>query len=475
MLTREASDWLNQISSVYLRTGNHPLVPFLSERVQVISFDHLIDQSASLDEANTNIVKEILALGASPEGVTFAVPGDLYFGETTCAEIKRQADEAHIPIKVIHGISFLEPILAALDLRSLNEIVIVDALELAKKHTPGFSPSTPALITQLHSSKALENVKRILLTAYPGDHPVQIVHAAGTKDEKIENLRLDTLGNDQRINLTSSIYVPPLSEFASFESFQEIIARLRAPDGCPWDRKQTHASLRPFLLEETYEALDALDREDKEDLQEELGDLLLQILLHAQIASETGDFNIHHVIGGIGSKLVRRHPHVFADIRVDGEEGVIQNWEAIKAEERLENNKDLKKGLLDGVPQALPALSQSQAVIERVGRMALDQLFESASPETIAKSLHAFLDAERDKKSALLGELLLDLVALIDRSGIDAESALRENIARFRSRFSQMERLALNAGLMLADLSIAEKQALWDRTIAQNDQQVEAL
>jgi uncharacterized protein YabN with tetrapyrrole methylase and pyrophosphatase domain len=152
---------------------------------------------------------------------------------------------------------------------------------------------------------------------------------------------------------------------------------------------------------------------------------------------------------------------------------VIQNWEAIKAEERLENNKGSKKGLLDGVPQALPALSQSQAVIERVGRMALDQLFESANSETIAKSLQAFLDAERDKKPALLGELLMDLVALIDRSGIDAESALRENIARFRSRFSQMEALALNAGLALADLSVAEKQALWDRTNTQDDQQVE--
>lgn len=473
MLTREANDWLNQISRLYLRTDNHPLVPFLSEIVEVISFDDLINQSASLDEANKNIMKEILALGASPEGVTYAVPGDPYFGEAICAEIKRRADEAHIPIRVIHGISILEPILAALNLGSLSGVVIVDALALTKKQTPGFAPSTPALITQFHSSKALEDVKRVLMTAYPGDHPVQLVHAAGTKDEKIENLRLDALGNGQRINLTSSIYVPPLSEFASFESFQEIIARLRAPGGCPWDQKQTHASLRPFLLEETYEALDALDREDKEDLQEELGDLLLQILLHAQIASETGDFNIHHVIDGIGSKLVRRHPHVFADIRVDGEAGVIQNWEAIKAEERLENNKRSKKGLLDGVPQALPALSQSQAVIERVGRMALDQLFEGTNPETIAKSLQAFLDAERDKKSALLGELLMDLVALIDRSGIDAESALRENIARFRSRFSQMERLALNAGLALADLSVAEKQALWDRTNTQDDQQVE--
>jgi tetrapyrrole methylase family protein / MazG family protein len=184
-----------------------------------------------------------------------------------------------------------------------------------------FRPLVPALIAQIYDRDVAAEVKLTLMAAYPDEHPVRLVHAAGTDDEVVEELPLYAIDHSPHLGLLSSLYVPPLSAGASFEAFQEVIARLRAPDGCPWDREQTHLSLRPFLLEEAYETLDALDREDMDDLAEELGDLLLQILLHAQIATEEGDFNIHHVLEGIGSKLIRRHPHVFSSVEVTGVEG----------------------------------------------------------------------------------------------------------------------------------------------------------
>ena len=265
------------------------------------------------------------------------------------------------------------------------------------------------------------------------------------------------------LGLLSSLFVPILSAQASFESFQEIIAQLRAPNGCPWDREQTHHSLRPFLLEEAYETLDALDREDMAALQEELGDLLLQVVLHAQIATEDGDFNIHDVLEGIGTKLIRRHPHVFSKVKVEGVTGVIRNWEAIKADERQEKCDDTKAGLLDGVPKALPALSQAQVVIDRVGRVNFEKLDEKGTPQVILQTLKALEKIEGKEKVNLVGELLLSVCVLAYQAGVDAESALRESLTRFRLRYSKVEALAAVDGKSMVGLSSDEKADLWQQ------------
>jgi tetrapyrrole methylase family protein/MazG family protein len=297
------------------------------------------------------------------------------------------------------------------------------------------------------------------MTAYPDEHPVRLIHGAGTKAERVENLPLHAIDRSPHLGLLSSLYVTPQSATTSFETFQEIIARLRAPDGCPWDREQTHLSLRPFLLEETYEALDALDRGDMTDLAEELGDLLLQIVLHAQIATEEEDFNIHEVIDGVGQKLIRRHPHVFSEVEVSGVSGVVRNWEAIKAEERRETKGSPKTGLLDGVPSSLPALSQAGAIIERVGRVDFNLLISQGSPQSICQKLDKL--AEEGEKLEVIGELLLAVSALAFRYGVDAESALRERLTDFRTRFTWMQTKAADLGKTLGDLTKKEQAILW--------------
>ena len=220
----------------------------------------------------------------------------------------------------------------------------------------------PALIAQLYSRALAAEVKLTLMNAYPDTHPVALVHAAGTRDERVEHLPLYELDRRETLGDLTVLYIPPLPLPGAFETFQNTVARLRAPDGCPWDRQQTHQSLRPGLLEETYEVLAALDAEDMDALREELGDLLLHIVMQAQMATEEGSFRMADVIAQENAKLIRRHPHVFAGVEVSGVAEVLTNWEKIKQAEKAEEEAPGEGvAALAGVPPALPALAQAQA------------------------------------------------------------------------------------------------------------------
>ena len=320
LLTRQAWELLCSSHEVHLRTLQHPVVKYLPNTLNVYSFDHIYEREETFDQVYAHIVDQVLDLSKRPQGVVYAVPGHPFVAEATSIEICRRAEIMGMSLKIIEGLSFLEPVYTALQIDVVPNTVIIDALELALLHVPNFPPALPAIIAQLHSSEVASEVKLALMANYPDEHRVQMVHSAGTSQVKIEELKLFEI--DQSINIGSltTLYVPPLSETASFEAFQEVIAHLRAPDGCPWDRKQTHKSLRPYLMEETYELLAALDSEDGESMREEFGDLLLQIVLHAQIASEAGDFTMLDILQSVHTKIVQRHPHVFGDLELQGED-----------------------------------------------------------------------------------------------------------------------------------------------------------
>ena len=460
-LTKEAWEWLNQIDVLYVRTKSHPTISSLPEHLSIHSFDSIYEYHQNFESVYQEIIEVVLSLGVKPGGITYAVPGHPFVAEATCPEIVKRAQLANLPVRVIDGLSFLEPSFRALGIDPFPDLVLIDAMDLSIHQTPGFPPSSPALIAQIYSRTVASDVKLSLMAAFPDEHKVFLVHQAGTKDELVEERPLYAIDQSPHLGLLSSLYVPPLSAYASFESFQEIVARLRAPDGCPWDREQTHLSLRPFLLEEAYETLDALDRGDMDDLAEEMGDLLLQIVLHAQIATEEGDFNIHHVLEGIGSKLIRRHPHVFSDWEVDDVEGVIQNWEQIKAEERQGHDAPEKNGLLTGIPATLPALSQAEQIIERVGRVGFDQLALMGQPDAIQLLLKLLEITDETQRKAQLGEVLIAVTSLAHQIDIDAETALREALTRFRNRFGAMEAKALTSGRSLMDLSTEEIDRFW--------------
>jgi tetrapyrrole methylase family protein/MazG family protein len=465
LLTRQAWQILESIPEIYLRTRQHPTVAGFPASLQIHSFDDLYEQYPSHDDVYAHIVEQILELGKRPQGVIYAVPGHPYVAEATCPEITRRARLEGIPVHIIEGLSFIEPTFTALGIDPLPHLAILDALELATSHVPPFPPDAPVIIVQIHSKAIANEVKLTLMETYPDEHPVRMVHAAGTPEELVEDIPLYAIDQSQSIGLLTTLYLPPLEKGTSFEAFQEIIAALRAPDGCPWDREQTHQTLRTNLLEETYEALSALDADDPTQMREEFGDLLLQITLHAQIANEYGEFNIAQVFKSIYDKIIRRHPHVFGDWKVSGVENVLQNWEKLKSAERTEMHKENggpEKGLLDGVAPALPALSQAEEIQRRAARVGFDWPDTRGVVDKINEECHELINAEDlASRSDELGDLLFAVVNLARHYEIDAESALRETNYRFRERFAHIEQSARSQGKTINDLSLDEMESFW--------------
>jgi tetrapyrrole methylase family protein / MazG family protein len=462
MLTRQAWQTIENSSEIYLRTRQHPTVDGFPKDIQLHSFDYLYDEYESFDDVYACIVEEILELGRKPKGVVYAVPGHPFVAEATCPEIARRAREMQIPIFVVEGLSFLEPSFSALGVDPLPRTSIVDALEMVSGHHPPFPPDAPALIAQVYDQQIAAEIKITLMTVYPDEHPIRLVHGAGTVGSTVEELPLFELDRSEQIGLLTTLYLPPLGPATAMGAFQELIAHLRSPDGCPWDREQTHQSLRPNLLEEAYEVVSAIDANDPQEMAEEFGDLLLQVVLHAQIGSEYGEFNMADIIHGIHTKLVRRHPHVFGDENLDEPDAVIRNWERLKADERKQNG-EIEKGLLDGVANALPALTQAQTYQKRVARVGFDWPEIGGTLDKICEEIEELRSAPDDEaRASELGDLLFSVVNLARWLDIDAESALRESNERFRSRFAKVEQSARRQERELNEMPIDELENLWD-------------
>jgi tetrapyrrole methylase family protein / MazG family protein len=332
-----------------------------------------------------------------------------------------------------------------------SKLILLEARTLASVHVPPYPPDVPALLTNIDSQELALHLKDVLLTTYPQEHVVYIVKGGKKKEVKLIAFEAET---------GFSLYIPATGEGTSFESFAEIVAHLRAPNGCPWDREQTHETLRKHMLEESYEAISAIDSGDFVDMREEFGDLLLQVVLQSQIANEEGQFNINQVIQGIYSKIVRRHPHVFGDVEVEDVDGVLTNWEKLKEKERSEKQEG--RGLLDGVPLALPALSQAQEYQDRAARVGFDWPEIEGVLEKIAEEVEEVKRATNEEElAAEIGDLLFALVNLARWKKVDAESTLRGTNMKFKKRFAYIEQGAKKQGRELSSLSLDEMEALW--------------
>ena len=243
-----------------------------------------------------------------------------------------------------------------------------------------------------------------------------------------------------------------------FSALVEIIAALRGPDGCPWDRKQTHRSLRATFLQECYEVLAALDSGDTEALREELGDLLLHIVLQVQIASEDSEFKLRDVIKGISEKLIRRHPHVFGSSEVRDADEVLHNWAELKKAE-----KGTEQSILESVPEELPALSYSQEVQHRAAQAGFDWEDDDGVIDKLTEEVREFREAQgQEQRTQEYGDLMFTLVNIARRQGMDVETALREANRKFYLRFTRMEEVCRERGTSFEDLSFDEQNALWE-------------
>jgi len=366
----------------------------------------------------------------------------------------------------------LDRLLAAAGLDPGAGIQAVSADRLAA--TP-FDPSLPLLILAaapgedrvaaptLPGRHARSGPQAVLAALYPHGHPIRPLPAGDpTTVDAVDDATLRS--GDW---LVPSL--PPDDNLASPHGMAAISARLRAPDGCPWDRRQDHRSLRTYLLEEAYETVDAIERGSPDDLAEELGDLYLQVILHAQLAAEDGHFDLTDVYRTLGTKIVRRHPHVFGDLAVSGVEQVLANWETIKSAEREEGGRP--PASFSGVARALPALPASREIQERASALGWDWPAVEGVWDKVGEELDELRAVGADPAFAgerlhELGDVLFALVNLGRWLGIDPEEALRSANRRWVERYAAVEALAAERGLVLADLDASAKDLLWNEVKA---------
>jgi tetrapyrrole methylase family protein/MazG family protein len=493
LLTRQAWDILNTSSAITLRTRKHPTVAGLPGHLALRDFDELYERGGDFADVYAQITDAVIAQ-AQQGDIVYAVPGHPLVGEATVQAILRRARELGIPTHIVSGLSFVEPVLEALgegeqgsrgagepgrkgegisvlppspspmlplSVDAIDGLQICDALELAALHHPSINPDRPALIAQVYSRAIASDLKLTLMNQYPPEFEVYVV--LGSRGAGVLKTPLHQLDHQDVFDHLTTLYVPALPFVGGFEAFQETIAFLRAPNGCPWDREQTHESLRSALLEEVYEVLDALDEGDLNALQEELGDVLMNVIMHVQIATEAEEFRMVDVIGEIDAKLKRRHPHVFGDVVVNSVGDVLTNWNAIKQQEHKTGSKPARESAIDGIPKALPALAQAQKLAHKAERAGFK--FDNHT-QRLAKS-HEELDEvitarDNEERREELGDLLFTIADLADGYDIDIETALREANLKFSRRFRALEEIVRRRNQDMQKMSGDELQAVWN-------------
>lgn len=472
LITRQAWHLLSAADTLYLRTGRHPAVAGLPDHLHIHTFDSIYHNAERFDEVYRLIADEVLRLGALGD-VIYAVPGNPFVGETTVTAVLAGAAEAGIAVRVIPGLSFIEPTLAALGIDALDGLQIFDAIEIATRLYPPLNPDVPLLLGQVYNRLMAGELKPALMSIYPAEHAVALIHAAGEADGFVEWSALYEIDRSERIDHLTSLYVPALPVRAGLPTLAETVAVLRSPGGCPWDQEQTPQSMRGGFLEEAYEVLAALDADDTDNLREELGDLLYHIVMQTQMAAEAEAFTLTDVIAGIEAKLKRRHPHVWGDWQVSDTAEVLRNWEILKKREKAGQPDDGFKSLLDGIPIALPALTRSQKIQSRAAGTGFDWPDISGVYDKLTEEVGELREAATPDELRLeLGDVLFVVANLAQWLGVEAESALREANDRFAARFGLIERMIAERGLAWNALSFAEMDALWveaKATLAKTD------
>lgn len=457
-MTVEAWEILTSAPRVFVRTRKHPAAQALVDQgVPCDFFDGLYEEKQTFDEVYEAICQRLIQEG---DGAVYAVPGNPRVGEAAVALLLEKCPPLGLSVRLVPGMSFLDLLYISAGLDPVDGLVVMDAFDFDGDK---LCPSLPLVIMQVYDRLRVGELKTKLLKVYPPHHPVKIIREAGSGAEWLGEAPLRELDHTDGFCAKTSLLIPPLADApkGSLDSLLKVMATLRGAEGCPWDKKQDHRSLRPYVIEEAYEVVEAIDQGSMEKLCEELGDLLLQVVFHAQLAQEAGHFDMADVVDGITEKMIRRHPHVFGDISAADVPTVLRNWEAIKRAEGKE-----RSSCLDGIPDYYPALMKAWKLQQKAAMVGFDWPDVQGPLEKLQEEWEEAQRAlQAGDKSALeeeFGDLLFTLVNVARFYRIDAEVALHRANQKFSRRFRQMEQDAEGKDLDLADLSLEEKDVLWE-------------
>lgn len=450
---------------LYLRTKEHPAVAELEkEGIRFRAFDEIYEKHDRF-EAVYEEISDTLLNAAGQNDIVYAVPGHPLVAEKTVQLLIERGPALGIKVEIKGGQSFIDALFTAVKADPVEGFQLLDGTDLGRDD---IHMNQHVIIAQVYDAFVASDVKLTLMEKYPDEYEVVIVKAAGSSEESVRRVPLYKLDHGAELDNLTSVYVPPLRHgelaYKEFSALRQIIAKLRSPEGCPWDRKQTHETLKKYLIEEAYELLDAIDREDIDNMVEELGDVLLQVLLHAQIGEDEGMFQIEDVIESISAKMVRRHPHVFGSVTVEDAEEVMANWEQIKIQEKGEaSGQELR---LDTVDKGRPALLLAYEYQKQAAKAGFDWDEPVEAWEKVKEEMQEFEEemAKGNSKEALheFGDLLFAFINTGRLMKIHPEEALQTANEKFYRRFSYIEKKAREEGRMLENESLEYMDRYWD-------------
>ena len=452
---------LKEADFIVARTDQHPAIEELrAEGITLTSFDELYEKHDAFQDVYEEIVAELLTMCVE-RPVTYVVPGHPLVAERTVQLLAGKEREGLIKLNIAGGNSFLDPIFAALRIDPIEGFQLLDGTDLKRDDA---RMTQHILIAQVYDAFVASEVKLSLMEKYAYDHPVTVVTAAGSTGEELITVPLYELDRVTEIDNLTTVYVPPVhaqeDRLKDWSTFRAIIAALRAPDGCPWDREQTHESLKRHLIEEAHELIEAINLKDDEGVIEELGDVLLQVFLHAQIGEDDGYFAMEDVLQAIGSKMIRRHPHVFGDKNVQTTDEVLQNWQEIKKTE-----KPQVESLLEGQDRHASSLLTAFNYQKEAAKVGFDWPTIAGAIEKFEEEWQEFLkeveQGTRESQTDELGDVLFTIVNLSRFLKLSPEEAMIHANQKFKSRFTFVETSVKEGHGHFDDYSLDELESFW--------------
>ncbi|WP_027700943.1 nucleoside triphosphate pyrophosphohydrolase [Metaclostridioides mangenotii] len=468
LISQGAIKALKSNSRIFFRTEKHPIVDELNSEIDYTSLDYFYESEDSFENVYTKI-SEFIVDESCKGDLVYAVPGHPRVAEKTVGIIEDIACENQIEVDIIPSMSFVDAIFNYLSVDPSEGFQLLDAFELEDVY---IDTNKSMIITQIYDNFTASNVKLRLSEYYEYDQEIYIVKAAGIKGlENKKAVKLYELDRkDNRFDYLTSLYIPKSSNkmYNTVHDLEMIVKKLRGPNGCEWDKKQTHESLKKFLIEESYELINAIDNNDDDEIVEELGDVLLQVALHCQIGKEEGYFDLAEVVSGICKKLINRHPHVFN--AGDNRDFSEKTWEELKKEEKGE------EAITDSmvrIPESLPALMKATKVQKKAALVGFDWDNIEDVFKKIEEEYHELLDECRVKNIKYikeeLGDLIFSIVNLARFLGIDSEEALNSTTAKFIYRFQFIEQKSVEIGKKLEDMTLEEMDYYWNQAKIQKD------
>lgn len=450
--------------TVYVRTKDHPVISTLKqEGITFYSFDSIYEKNNQFEAVYEEIV-EFLLEKAKEMDIVYAVPGHPLVAEKTVQLLIEKDKEGIASIEIAGGQSFLDSIFQALRIDPIEGFQLLDGTALNRT---SIQLRNHLIIGQVYDTFSASEVKLTLMDMLPYDYPIKIVTAAGSSLEKIKEIELHELDREVDLNNLTSIYVPPVQEekflYKEFSQLRQIIAELRGPNGCPWDKKQTHESLRKYLLEESYELIEAINEGDIDHIIEELGDVLLQVMLHSQIGEDEGYFSIDDVLEGISDKMIRRHPHVFGEEQADSVDDVMKHWQNAKKQEE----KTDRESVLEGINSALPNLMQAYELQKRAAKIGFDWPNVEGAWEKVKEEILEFQEELKEVNNneqieSEFGDILFSLVNIARFYKVDPELAIFRTNKKFIQRFSYIEERVKESGKEWSQMNLEELDQFWN-------------